>query len=118
MTLLYYLKFYPKHNLLCITKFKLNIHILGLNFEIIRSENQILRMVSDKDMPELLCRVNFPLYNVNMVSPRHVMLGGGGGAANTGVRNGFVSICLICYKNKRTVTEKISPFQQSPTDFM
>ena len=58
-------------------------------------------MVSDKEMPELLCRVNFPLYNVNMVSPRHVMLGGGGGAANTGVRNGFVSICLICYKNKR-----------------
>ena len=55
-------------------------------------------MVTDKEMPELLCRVNFPLYNVNMVSPRHVMLGGGGGAANTGVRNGFVSIYLICYK--------------------
>ena len=38
-------------------------------------------MVADREMPELLCRVNFPLYNVNMISPRHVMLGGGGGAA-------------------------------------
>ena len=43
------------------------------------------------DSPELLCRVNFPLYQVMMVSPRHVLVGGGGGAANTGVYNGFVS---------------------------
>ena len=55
----------------------------------------VFKMVADKEMPELLCRVNFPLYNVNMISPRHVMLSGGGGAANTGVRNGFVSIILL-----------------------
>ena len=48
-------------------------------------------MVVDRELPELLCRVNFPLYNATMISPRHLMLGGGGGAANTGVRNGFVS---------------------------
>ena len=49
------------------------------------------------DSPELLCRVNFPLYQVMMVSPRHVLVGGGGGAANTGVYNGFVSwwCCLF-----------------------
>ena len=50
-----------------------------------------MNMVADSDMPELLCRVNFPLYNVILVSPRHIMLGGGGGAAKTGVHNGFVS---------------------------
>ena len=49
-------------------------------------------MVADRDLAELLCRVNFPLYNVTLISPRHVMFGGGGGAANTGVHNGFVSI--------------------------
>ena len=48
-------------------------------------------MVADCDLPELLCRVNFPLYNATLVSPRHVLLGGGGGAAKTGVHNGFVS---------------------------
>ena len=43
------------------------------------------------ELPELLCRVNFPLYNVAMISPRHLVVGGGGGAAKTGVTNGFVS---------------------------
>jgi hypothetical protein len=43
------------------------------------------------DLPELLCRVNFPLYQACMVSPRHLLLAGGGGAAKTGVFNGFVS---------------------------
>jgi len=42
------------------------------------------------DLPELLCRVNFPLYQAMMISPRHLLLGGGGGAAKTGVFNGFV----------------------------
>jgi hypothetical protein len=42
------------------------------------------------DMPELLCRVNFPLYQTCMISPRHILLAGGGGAAKTGVHNGFV----------------------------
>ena len=56
-----------------------------------KQPNIQVNMVADSDLPELLCRVNFPLYNVNLVSPRHIMLGGGGGAAKTGVQNGFVS---------------------------
>ena len=41
-------------------------------------------------LPELLTRVDFPLYTVNVFSPRHIIVGGGGGAAKTGVKNGFV----------------------------
>jgi hypothetical protein len=39
----------------------------------------------------LLARVNFPLYTVQMLTSRHVLVGGGGGSSNTGVANGFVS---------------------------
>lgn len=47
----------------------------------------------------LLARVNFPLYTVQMLTSRHVLVGGGGGAANTGVANGFVSfICFLSVK--------------------
>ena len=50
-----------------------------------------MNMVVESDLPELLCQVKFPLYNAMLVSSRHIMLGGGGGAAKTGVHNGFVS---------------------------
>lgn len=39
----------------------------------------------------LLARVNFPLYAVEMLTSRHVLVAGGGGASKTGVANGFVS---------------------------
>ena len=68
------------------------------------------------EQPELLCRVDFPLYAIASVSlfeqfchfdalpsltikhltsctlqisSRHLLVAGGGGAANTGVKNGF-----------------------------
>jgi hypothetical protein len=52
----------------------------------------------------LLARVNFPLYTLQMLTSRHVLVGGGGGSSNTGVANGFVSeydqknilCCLPC----------------------
>ncbi|XP_073823642.1 guanine nucleotide-exchange factor SEC12 [Musca autumnalis] len=37
----------------------------------------------------LLARVNFPLYAVDMLTSRHVLVAGGGGASKTGVANGF-----------------------------
>jgi hypothetical protein len=37
-------------------------------------------------------RINFPLYSVSPLSCNHVIVSGGGGAANTGVFNGFVSL--------------------------
>jgi hypothetical protein len=58
------------------------------------------------DLPELLCRVNFPLYQACMVSPRHLLLAGGGGAAKTGVFNGFVSrLILDSYGNLRLFSD-------------
>jgi len=40
----------------------------------------------------LLARVNFPLYTLQMLTSRHVLVGGGGGSSSTGVANGFVSL--------------------------
>lgn len=43
----------------------------------------------------LLARVNFPLYSVEMLTSRHVLVAGGGGSSKTGVANGFVSLLYI-----------------------
>lgn len=45
----------------------------------------------------LLARVNFPLYSVEMLTSRHVLVAGGGGSSKTGVANGFVSIVPLFY---------------------
>lgn len=45
----------------------------------------------------LLARVNFPLYSVEMLTSRHVLVAGGGGSSKTGVANGFVSQTLHFY---------------------
>ncbi|KAI5705327.1 hypothetical protein M8J76_009400 [Diaphorina citri] len=37
----------------------------------------------------VLTKVNFPLYTIQMVTSHHVLVGGGGGSAKTGVANGF-----------------------------
>ncbi|XP_043947511.1 prolactin regulatory element-binding protein [Drosophila biarmipes] len=37
----------------------------------------------------LLARVNFPLYAVDMLTSRHIIVAGGGGSSKTGVANGF-----------------------------
>ena len=39
---------------------------------------------------DLAAKVNFPLYAVKMLTDRHFVVAGGGGAARTGVANGFV----------------------------
>jgi len=59
--------------------------------------------------PELLCRVDFPLYSTAMISPRHLLLAGGGGAANTGVKNGF-EIFEITTNGENVIGESITRF--------
>lgn len=49
-----------------------------------------------KNIDDILARVNFPLYTVQMITNRHVIVGGGGGTSKTGVANGFVSVCELC----------------------
>lgn len=45
--------------------------------------------MSSKKHDGLLARVNFPLYTLQMLTSRHILVGGGGGSAKTGVANGF-----------------------------
>lgn len=40
----------------------------------------------------LIARVNFPLYTIQMLTSRHILVGGGGGESKTGVANGFVRL--------------------------
>lgn len=54
----------------------------------------------------LLARVNFPLYSVEMLTSRHVLVAGGGGSAKTGVANGF-EIYEIYHNGRRFVAEEI-----------
>lgn len=49
------------------------------------------RFKMSKEKRGLCARVNFPLYCVEALDSRHVLVAGGGGPANTGVKNGFVS---------------------------
>lgn len=47
-------------------------------------------MVHKVKNSEILARVNFPLYSVQLLTCRHIIVAGGGGSAKTGVSNGFV----------------------------
>lgn len=52
-------------------------------------------MAPRKTKDGLLARVNFPLYSVEMLTSRHVLVAGGGGSSKTGVANGFVCKFLL-----------------------
>ncbi|CAB4061250.1 PREB [Lepeophtheirus salmonis] len=65
-------------------------------------------MIVDK-VPELLCHVDFPVYLCHMVSPRHLLLGGGGGPAKTGVKNGF-EILEISHDGQKCIADSICRF--------
>ena len=46
-----------------------------------------------------LMRTAFPLYSINMISNRYMMISGGGGAANTGVLNTIVMYNFVVINN-------------------
>lgn len=50
----------------------------------------------------LLARVNFPLYAIQKVTERHILVAGGGGAAKTGVANCIELYELIKCENTDT----------------
>ncbi len=54
---------------------------------------------SDELRGDLAAKVNFPLYGIDMLTDRHFVVAGGGGAAKTGVSNGFV-----CGMNSQSIT--------------
>ena len=50
----------------------------------------------------LLARVNFPLYAIQKVTERHILVAGGGGASKTGVANCIELYELIKCENSDT----------------
>ncbi|KAI1302339.1 Prolactin regulatory element-binding protein [Halotydeus destructor] len=50
----------------------------------------------------LLARVNFPLYTIKVLSERHFLVGGGGGAAKTGITNSFEIYELVNDSDRQT----------------
>jgi len=65
----------------------------------------------------LLARVNFPLYTLQMLTSRHVIVGGGGGSSKTGVANGF-EIFELSYNGNRFVVEEMIRHETGPCAVM
>ncbi|XP_012267003.2 prolactin regulatory element-binding protein [Athalia rosae] len=55
----------------------------------------------------LLARVNFPLYTLQMLTSRHILVGGGGGSSKTGVANGF-EIFELFHDGVQFVAEEVT----------
>jgi len=49
---------------------------------------------SQESRGDLAAKVNYPLYSIRMLTDRHFIVAGGGGAAKTGVKNGFTTFQL------------------------
>ncbi|XP_058818279.1 prolactin regulatory element-binding protein [Topomyia yanbarensis] len=65
----------------------------------------------------LLARVNFPLYAIEMLTSRHVLVAGGGGASKTGVANGF-EIYEIYHNGEKYVADEVVRHETGPTVVM
>lgn len=65
----------------------------------------------------VLARVNFPLYGIQMLTNRHFIVGGGGGSAKTGVANGF-EIFELSHNGKNFVCKEITRHETGPTVVM
>lgn len=65
----------------------------------------------------LLARVNFPLYAVEMLTSRHVLVAGGGGSSKTGVANGF-EIYELYHNGSHFVAEEVIRHETGPSVVM
>lgn len=65
----------------------------------------------------LLAKVNFPLYTVQMLTNRHVIVGGGGGSAKTGVANGF-EIYELSHDGEKFIVEEVIRHETGPSVVM
>lgn len=66
-------------------------------------------MSAESSQADLFARVDFPTYSMTMISPRHILVAGGGGAAKTGVKNGF-EIFEITNNGEQLVGESITKY--------
>ncbi|XP_026288995.1 prolactin regulatory element-binding protein [Frankliniella occidentalis] len=74
-------------------------------------------MAPTRNNDGLLARVNFPLYTLQMVTSRHILVGGGGGSSKTGVANGF-EIFEISHNGETFVAEEAVRHETGPTVVM
>ncbi|KAK2584263.1 hypothetical protein KPH14_006670 [Odynerus spinipes] len=74
-------------------------------------------MPSRKNKGGLLARVNFPLYTLQMLTSRHILVGGGGGSSKTGVANGF-EIFELSHDGVQFVAEEVTRHETGPTVVM
>ncbi|KAL6433113.1 hypothetical protein ACFW04_006401 [Cataglyphis niger] len=74
-------------------------------------------MPSRRSKDGLLARVNFPLYTVQMVTNRHILVGGGGGSSKTGVANGF-EIFELSHNGVHFIAEEVTRHETGPSVVM
>ncbi|GAB1862156.1 Prolactin regulatory element-binding protein [Camponotus japonicus] len=74
-------------------------------------------MSSRRSKGGLLARVNFPLYTVQMITNRHILVGGGGGSSKTGVANGF-EIFELSHNGTHFVAEEVTRHETGPSVVM
>ncbi|XP_011640599.1 prolactin regulatory element-binding protein [Pogonomyrmex barbatus] len=74
-------------------------------------------MPSRRNKGGLLARVNFPLYTLQMLTSRHILVGGGGGSSKTGVANGF-EIFELSHNGVHFIAEEVTRHETGPSVVM
>ncbi|XP_016907838.2 prolactin regulatory element-binding protein [Apis cerana] len=74
-------------------------------------------MTSRKNNCVLLAKVNFPLYTLQMLTGRHILVGGGGGSSKTGVANGF-EIFELSHNGSQFIAEEVTRHETGPSVVM
>ncbi|XP_014472945.1 PREDICTED: prolactin regulatory element-binding protein [Dinoponera quadriceps] len=74
-------------------------------------------MPSRRSKGGLLARVNFPLYTLQMLTSRHILVGGGGGSSKTGVANGF-EIFELSHNGAHFIAEEVTRHETGPSVVM
>ncbi|XP_012529745.2 prolactin regulatory element-binding protein [Monomorium pharaonis] len=74
-------------------------------------------MPSRRNKGGLLARVNFPLYTLQMLTSRHILVGGGGGSSKTGIANGF-EIFELSHNGVHFVAEEVIRHETGPSVVM
>ncbi|XP_020286108.1 prolactin regulatory element-binding protein [Pseudomyrmex gracilis] len=74
-------------------------------------------MSSRRSKGGLLARVNFPLYTLQMLTSRHILVGGGGGSSKTGVANGF-EIFELSHNGVQFIAEEVTRHETGPSVVM
>ncbi|KAM0733753.1 Guanine nucleotide-exchange factor SEC12 [Formica fusca] len=74
-------------------------------------------MPSRRSKGGLLARVNFPLYTVQMVTDKYILVGGGGGSSKTGVANGF-EIFELSHNGTHCIAEEVTRHETGPSVVM